>query len=191
MKKGVTSIGMEIKVSELIQLLRENTFGDFPVVDEGVDGTLVGLIARNDLLALLSRPHIFISQGEVEADERVLSYADLDLARPKDPLVGEDIGKDIKPEDLNKTIHISQYLQIAPHTILGHGSAQRAYEMFRCLGLRTLVVIDKMHRPIGIITRSQLHLLEEIGMEEEKMEMKRRETIIYNDLSKRFEGQFE
>ena len=92
---------------------------------------------------------------------------------------------------MNQYLHISPYLQIAPHIILGHASAERAYEMFRCLGLRSLLVIDKKFRPIGIITRHELALLEELGEEEHIKNEKLSESIVYTNLTPEFKSQFE
>lgn len=71
----------------------------------------------------------------------------------------------------------------------GHGSAERAYEIFRSLGLRSILVVDKHSRPIGIITRHELALLEEIGENEHKVKQKKRSTLLYSQPHK--DTQFE
>ena len=210
MKTGVISIGTEMKVSDLVSVLKRHNYSDFPVCDRDAagfgEGALVGLISRVDLLALLNRPDIFFSEEEEEQSlrltpssdthileqQRVLPYAELDRERPKLPLpTQEDIGKNLSEKQMNKYLHISPYLQIAPHIILGHASAERAYEMFRCLGLRTLLVIDKKFRPIGTITRHELALLEELGEEEHIKDEKLSESFVYTNLTPEFKNQFE
>lgn len=210
MKAGVVSIGTEMKVSDLVSVLRRHNYSDFPVCDRDAtgfgEGALVGLISRVDLLALLNRPDIFFSEEEEEQSlrmtpssdthileqQKVLPFAELDRERPKLPLPKpEDIGKHLTEKQMNTYVHISPYLQIAPHIILGHASAERAYEMFRCLGLRSLLVIDKKFRPIGIITRHELALLEEIGEEEHIKDEKLSESIVYTNLTPEFKNQFE
>jgi len=210
MKTGVISIGTEMKVSDLVSTLKRHNFSDFPVCDRDAagfgQGALVGLISRVDLLALLNRPDIFFSKEEekqslrltpssdshILEQQKVLPYAELDRERPKLPLPNsKDIGKNLGEKHMNKYIHISPYLLIAPHIILGHASAERAYEMFRCLGLRSLLVIDKKFRPIGIITRHELALLEALGEEEHIKDEKLSESIAYTNLTPGFKSQFE
>jgi hypothetical protein len=47
-----------------------------------------------------------------------------------------------------------------------HGSCERAYELFRTLGLRTLVVTNPNGVPRGIICRYDLKLLEEVNLDD-------------------------
>jgi len=198
MKTGVITIGTQVKVSDLLKLLRAHDFSDFPVVDRDAnghgEGALVGSISRVDLLALLSRPDIFFPpETESSIEDKALSFSELDSARPILPLPGleaKNIGRDLSAEDKKKYVHLSPYIQIAPHTFDGHGSAERAYEMFRCLGLRKLLVVDKRFRPIGIITRHELVLLEEIGVEKETITAKSMRSVIYTNLSD-FKDHFE
>ena len=75
--------------------------------------------------------------------------------------------------------------------ILGHGSAERAYEIFRSLGLRSILVVDKHSHPIGIIMRHELALLEEIGENEHKVEEKKIETFLYSQSQRHLNAQFE
>lgn len=189
MKTGIVTVGTQIKVSDLVKILRRNDFSDFPVVDRDAngcgEGTLVGSISRVDLIALLNRRDIFFRrEDESSIEDKSLSFSELDCARPKLPLPQpKDIGRDLTFEDERKYVHLSPYIQIAPHTFDGHGSAERAYEMFRCLGLRSLLVVDKRFRPIGIITRHELVLLEEVGMTEHTMEEIVTNSVIYTNIS--------
>ena len=59
-------------------------------------------------------------------------------------------------------ISIARQVQLSPYTFNEDGSAERAYELFRTLGLRNLIVTDLEARPIGIITRDDLKILEKI-----------------------------
>jgi len=197
-KNGIVTLGMHMHVGELIAVLQKHVFSSFPVVDSEGDGALVGQISRVDLFALLSRPDIFYAKegedvDENEDDDLTLDFAELDRARSSYAsavtMPPEEIGKDLTDEDKAKFLHLAAYLQVAPHTFDGHGSAERAYEMFRSLGLREIIVVDKTSRPIGIITRHELALLEEIG-HEHVAKKKKEEVDLYMAVSD-FDQHFE
>ena len=174
MSAGVTTIGTTMLVKDLIGVLTRHSYSDFPV--SAGDGALLGSISRVDLLALLNKRELFFAKGE---DGGLLTYDELDKARykTKGTLV-EDIKKDLSADDEEKYIYLSPYMQIAPITIHGHGSAERAYEIFRSLGIRQLLVVDKHSRPIGIIMRHELARLEEIGEDHHQIEKKQRDATI-------------
>lgn len=183
MKTRLITLGTQVKVGELVEKLNTHGFSEFPVVDSD-EGTLVGVITRVDLCALLHRWDIFYNDDEEETD-KTLSFAELDRLRRTYPVSEEkgSIGKHLSPECMGKVLHLSPYIQIAPHTFDGHGSAERAYEMFRCLGLRSLLIVDKRHRPVGVITRHELYLLEEIGHDHHEVEKKIDQAAVYTEKS--------
>lgn len=219
----VVTLSSHIKVKELVEVLREHTYEEFPVVSvEG--GALIGMISRIDCLALLTQKQIFdasvehnvlhvksvkepVEEGtrvsireasllELEsgesAEEVTLTYLELDQARPRHPNIptGDNIGADLTAQDNELYLHLAPYMQIAPITVFGHGSAERAYEIFRCLGLRSIVVVDNNSRPIGVIKRHQLALLEEVGHSEHKVARQRQKSVIYRK-GAGFRSQFE
>ena len=176
MNAGVTTIGTTMLVKDLIGVLTRHSYSDFPVVDSAGDGALLGSISRVDLLALLSNKELFFAKGE---DGGLLTYDELDKARTKSKRMSiEDIKNGLIPDEEEKYIYLSPYMQIAPITIHGHGSAERAYEIFRSLGIRQLLVVDKHSRPIGIIMRHELARLEEIGEDHHHIEKKQRDATI-------------
>jgi len=176
MSAGVTTIGTTMLVKDLIGVLTRHSYSDFPVVDSAGDGALLGSISRVDLSALLSKKELFFAKGE---DGGLLTYDELDKARTKSKgMTAGDIKKGLTADDEEKFIYLSPYMQIAPITIHGHGSAERAYEIFRSLGIRQLLVVDKHSRPIGIIMRHELARLEEIGEDHHHIEKKQRETML-------------
>ena len=211
---GVVSLKSQIKVQDLVDALREHTHSDFPVTDVE-DGSLIGMISRIDCLALLTQKRIFYSNSEepvqdgtrefIRADSMqsndsnsdsvedvTLTYLELDQARPRHPNIptGDEIGANLTAQDCQLYLHLTPYMQIAPITVHGHGSAERAYEIFRSLGLRTIVVVDNRSRPIGIIKRHQLALLEEIGHSEHKVARQKQKSFVYRKGSG-FKNQFE
>ena len=61
---------------------------------------------------------------------------------------------------------LDKYITLSPITFEEDGSAERAFELFRTLGLRQLIIIDSDKRPIGVVTRFDLKALEEEEREE-------------------------
>ena len=117
MSKNLKTVSSEMPVKDLVDILRSYDYSDFPVVDKQ-DNSLVGMISRVDLLAVLSRKSIFFSVGD---NHGVLSYSELDQARPdpRDMPTGDEIGAELTPEDELKYVYIGPYMQIAPMSIQG------------------------------------------------------------------------
>jgi len=185
MRTDFVAIPSPIKVGQLLSILKSCDDVDFPVVAHQ-GGPLVGSIERPELIALLTRREIFYNpdlEGKAEGDgEDTLTYTELDAARREARDVGPE-GIKLEAGDAEKMLRLSTYVQIAPHTFEGHGSVERAYEKFRTLGLRSLLVLDGASRPIGVISRHELHLLEEVGMAEEVVKTRRRESCHYTAIS--------
>ena len=75
----------------------------------------------------------------------------------------------VTDEDREKMVlDITPYIEIGHYTVNRYMSVHRTFELFRSLGLRDLIVTDACGRPLGVITRHDLKLLEEVGMEEEQ-----------------------
>ena len=81
MQTKLVTLSSQIKVATLVEILKEYSFSEFPVVDQDASGhgggALVGSISRVHLFALLSRRDIFFAEGE-ESD--ALTFSDLDRA---------------------------------------------------------------------------------------------------------------
>lgn len=159
----------EMKVGDLIQTLKSSSHGDFPVVDPARNNALIGSIPRERLIHLLYHKEQFRDSEESDGE-----YSNLTLSAPivlDDDLfvhghlmptleaverkIMEDGSKDM-------VISIARQVQLSPYTFNEDGSAERAYELFRTLGLRNLIVTDLEARPVGIITRDDLKILEKI-----------------------------
>jgi chloride channel 7 len=140
---------------DLLVLLRSNAHSTFPVV-EPESGMLIGLALRTTMLVLLSKKQFSKSDQEnvwFPTHVTPLTFVELNASYPEYPSLS-DIN--LTEEEGGMLLDLTPYLQIAPHCYEGHGSAERAYEMFRTLGLRSLQVVDHFHRCVGIITRHDL-----------------------------------
>mmetsp|Transcript_14649 Transcript_14649/g.21648 ORF Transcript_14649/g.21648 Transcript_14649/m.21648 type:complete len:886 (+) Transcript_14649:72-2729(+) len=183
----VVSLSSDIEVGELVSLLRSYPNSSFVVVDNQQNDSLVGMISRSDLKVILCHKKIFhtyniFDESPPPLNEKFLSYDELVKDQPFLPNL-DDIEDTLSKEDKLKFVNLTPYVQIAPHTFDGHGSAERAYEMFRTLGLHSLLVLDQMSRPIGRITRHELVLLEEIDLDDEIFLNKQRDVGNFSVIS--------
>jgi chloride channel 7 len=66
--------------------------------------------------------------------------------------------KDISLSEYDRDcfIDIRPYCDTSPHTVHETTSVNRAYEIFRTLGLRILVVVNRYNQCVGTITRDDL-----------------------------------
>ena len=60
----------------------------------------------------------------------------------------------IAAEDRDYLLDLRPYVDASAYTIRETASVQRAYRMFRTLGLRHLCVTDKRNNILGIVTRA-------------------------------------
>lgn len=178
-----------LTIESLLGVLKTYDFSDFPVIDPGCNDKLLGTISRKTLLSLLSQKSIFCKNDPRDdgsaSSKNVLTHQQVinnypEVINKTQSAVIEDVEKELSREEKSNSLHITPYVQIAPHTFDGHGSAERAYEMFRTLGLRNLLVLDNMSRPIGNISRHELVLLEEMNMSEERFITKHEHMGVYN-----------
>ena len=70
-------------------------------------------------------------------------FDDQDLSRRR----GDGLQVDLRP-----------YMDTSPFSVLETFSIQRAYNLFRSMGLRHLPVVDKCNRVVGILTRKDLQV---------------------------------
>lgn len=69
-----------------------------------------------------------------------------------------------------KVLDVTPYIEIGHYTVNQFVSVHRAFQLFRSLGLRDLIVTDAFGRPVGVITRHDLKLLEDVGIDKEQYE---------------------
>jgi hypothetical protein len=178
MSQANVSLHPEMKISTLIDILRGvgGANYEYQVTSPLHDEALIGTIRKSHILYLLQNKQIFYTLNESDAHStthnnrrpgKALKYDVLLKDDPRVPSL-DRIEQDLNHDDLNKYVDLSPYLQIAPHTVDGHCSAERAYESFRMIGLRSLLVLGPNYKPMGVIKRSDLFILEDCSIEEDK-----------------------
>ena len=106
--------------------------------------------------------------GEVEGEESPanlegiadLSYDQFEFDRLEE-VSDTELFNHFREEDRSEFMSLAKYMTLSPITFEEDGSAERAFELFRTLGLRQLVVVDNDKIPIGVVTRFDLKVLED------------------------------
>eukprot|EP00937_MAST-01D_sp_MAST-1D-sp2_P008133 g8133.t1 len=117
------------------------------------DRTLEGTILRKTLCVLLQRG--MFSGWRTGTSESMLSWSELETIYPRFPRI-EDIK--LSSADYDCWMNLTPYINCSPYTISEVASVPRCYRLFRGLGLRCLVVVDKVNQVAGMITRKDLLL---------------------------------
>ncbi|TYZ57389.1 hypothetical protein PybrP1_008345, partial [[Pythium] brassicae (nom. inval.)] len=176
MSAPAVTVGQIAKAGEVFDILKETTHGGFPVViprresdeeDAAATGAarkkqrFAGVINRRHLCVLLQRKDFFIEKptpftrkpaGDTTLlynDQYALSYRDIESNYPRYPTIHE-----IKLDDDERDLwmDLTPYMNPTPHTT----PVPRAFRLFRSLGLRHLIVLNRRNEVRGIITRKDL-----------------------------------
>ncbi|KNC46889.1 chloride channel 7 [Thecamonas trahens ATCC 50062] len=150
-----------VRVRDVVVLLESNTHGAFPLcgIDENglPSDQFVGIILRHEIITLLKRRAFVDYANAVRSHVDWLDFVD-DYPRYPDIV---DIRADIFDEDMDKFMNLSPYMNPAPITTQPVAAATAVFRLFRGLGLRHMVVVDRMRRIMGIVTRHDLVHLED------------------------------
>ena len=115
-----------------------------------------------------------LSDCRIECEERsvlpegpTLSYDEIEFDRLEN-ISDADLFQHYAREERLLYVSLDKYITLSPIVFEEDGSAERAFELFRTLGLRQLIIIDSDKRPIGVVTRFDLKALEEEEREEQE-----------------------
>ena len=167
MSTPLVSLQPELLVKDAINYLEQYEFADFPVVDPKRNFVLLGIISRSILLQILNHKELFYKKEQKNNHKAfTFEYMREQLQR-KNKMPSIQTIKDYIDDNedlLSSMIHITPYINITHYTFDRLGSAERAFEIFRTLGLRSLIVTGELEkRPLGVITRKDLYMLQEFG----------------------------
>lgn len=142
-------------VADVIQTISTNCHNGFPVVNiDNSQPLLIGLILRQQLLILLKyraykHPPPTTSKQMCECYETYMREARAHLSL-------NNIIADVDPYFYEEELDLTPYYNLFPPTITSDTPMIKTYELFRSLGMRHLVVINKHYEPVGMITRKDL-----------------------------------
>ena len=145
------------RVGRVLDTLRAAGHNLFPLLE--ADHTVFGTVQRDTLCALLSL-RAFSQGTNVDTDvasdvpqSPLIPYRELERFFPAYP----DIDSlDISREERQRWVDLRPYCNTAPFPIHEAASVPRTYRLFRLLGMRHLLVVDRRGHLVGIITRHDL-----------------------------------
>jgi len=156
-------IHLRENVIRLSELLLNTSYGGFPVVRRAANGEEIffGFINRLQLMVLLKNRDLFSNSTSVDNDydiDEAVDYPLLTLDKLENPRTMENLlmSYALSEELKDVSINLEPYVNQSAVSIQGKFSLNRAYIIFRTLGLRHMTVTDEMNRVIGIITRKDL-----------------------------------
>ncbi|KAM4027303.1 chloride channel protein D-like [Anomaloglossus baeobatrachus] len=156
-----TVIHLRESVSVLAELLNTTSHNGFPVIyspTAGQDEVFLGTISRLELYMLLSNSQIFQIQEDNNPCAAVLQYQEVTVEKlPDQARMNTLLNKySTDPQYQQLFINLEPYINKSAVAVQAHFSLQRAYVVFRTLGLRHLTVVDLHNRAVGMITRKDL-----------------------------------
>jgi chloride channel 7 len=156
------------QVGSLLEVVISHTCEeDFVVMDDSTR-SMIGIIARDDILVLLSHAELLYSVDDPNHVPKALRYEEFQARRREPAEVArtrlQSIRDNLTEEQCEMFLDLTPYISIAPYQLETHASCERAYELFRILGLRLLVVTSPKGIPKGVIRRDDLKLLEEFNV---------------------------
>ena len=160
MESDVVTLREVDRVGRVYHILKTTKHNGFPVVNE--NGILRGFILRKTLATLLklkafsspSSATTTTEGGLIQlAPTATVFYDTVERNYPDYPTV--DDARITKGETL-LWIDLRSYYDASPYTIGQRASVQRAYRLFRTMGLRHLVVTDSDNKVVGVVTRQDI-----------------------------------
>ena len=158
MKRDVVTFTSFMRVWDIVETLQETSHNGFPVISFN-DKTFKGMIMRQQLEVILWNVHWTRKPQDVVSYNRMREIEDRIFV---DRLSGIP---PLSAKMMKKHIDISHYIDMSTYAIQEATSLSRTYHMFRTLGLRHLVVVNRCNLVVGIITRKDLvadYMLERI-----------------------------
>lgn len=160
------------KVGVIVDMLTSCDHSCFPVVDTNDKDILFGTIHRHILCTLLDKRAYGIPAEDADSvdagvmhsnhvqlkpyDKKyvpLLQWSEVEKEYPRYPSV-TDI--EVFEADRELLVDLRPYANTAPYSIQETASVQRAYNLFRSLGLRFLVVVNRYNQCVGTISRDDL-----------------------------------
>ncbi|KAJ1434290.1 chloride channel [Ochromonadaceae sp. CCMP2298] len=144
-----------MKVGDIYDVLEKAKHNCYPIVASDENNQLLGTVLRKTICSLLR--HKAFARGEQDSpDLRItplVAWSTLECIYPHYPDLDQ---LSLSDQDRNCWLDLRPYLDASPYVINEHSSVQRAYRLFRTIGLRHLLVINTKNQLLGIVTRADL-----------------------------------
>lgn len=142
---------------DLLHLVQSNSHSGFPVLEDlendATGERMVGFVLRNTIVTVVSR----ILRGGLDQDPIMAKDFTTSLNSKRVLLpVQNKLNGLVAAFGADKTVDMGPYIDRSTLTVQTGFPMSKVYTLFRALGLRHLVVVDRLGRPAGIITRKEL-----------------------------------
>lgn len=181
MSSGCVTMQPMMRVGALQSILSSCDHDCFPVVDPQRGDILVGTILRRTICVLLKHQAWFPEDAMHCDDDLDMSKANLAKKKPSAwawrsqkqgkssafPVGWDEIGQlyprfpeiwqvRITPQERELVVDLRPYINSGAYVVHHTASVNRAYRLFRTMGLRHLPVTDLHNRVVGMITRKDM-----------------------------------
>jgi len=162
MQADVRIVRVKESVRLLANLLLDTNHGAFPVVsnDEGMERTYLGIISRLELTILLTKTENF-DPKEIEQedmDRLRISYPEYSSTKLKNAETANMVLNKYSNNMVYKNVFVNlqPYVNVSAPSVPHNFCLRRTYVMFTALGIRHLIVTDRLNQVVGIITRKDI-----------------------------------
>jgi len=157
------------RLSDIVDMLTGCYHNGFPVVDEllvpdqdskdaehQTHGFFLGTILRYQLMVILKQQGWGTRSGlDLATSQRTIDDTVFSVEHPHH-INMDDLDLPTHEERQNLWIDLRPYMNMHPYTLTPHTTIQRAYTLFRGLGLRHVPILNTSHHIVGFVTRKEL-----------------------------------
>ena len=156
MSRDVKSMEEIVSVGCAYDLLISTRHQCFPIVENSDNRLFYGTISRRVICSLIKHKSFCTTAPETQPAKfasPLLSWEIIERAYPHYPKIS-----DLRVSEKERTLFLDlrPYIDVSAYTLSEQATVQRTYRMFRTLGLRHLIVVDRNNRLKGIVTRANL-----------------------------------
>ncbi|CEF62539.1 CBS domain and Chloride channel, voltage gated family and Chloride channel, core domain-containing protein [Strongyloides ratti] len=166
MRPDVVAVQKKEKVKRLLEILKTTSHHGFPVlnrIDPGLNrydlpcyGNVEGLVLRTHIKIILAKKHFYKDYGctVLTNGAEKINLKDLSDEYSHNRF---DINKlKLSRREEECYVDFSDVMHSSPHRVPINASLETIFRLFRGLGLRYLLVVDKTNKLRGIITRKDV-----------------------------------
>ncbi len=146
------------QVSRVLDVMLAHEHHCFPLLED--DHTVFGSISRDTLCVLLHLKAFAAADAVPDKtsplpQSPVLPYGEVEQFFPNFP-TADAVAEGLTKDERTRWVDLRPYCNTAPFFVTEATSVPRAYRLFRSLGLRHLLVLNRRGQLVGLVTRHDL-----------------------------------
>lgn len=148
MSRRIVAFYRVVKVGQLYQMLQSTAHSAFPIVEfigSGADelATLNGIILRHQLVMILRNQAYGPKRADGSVNAPRMTFEDFRSEYPRYPDVADIT---VPPSDYDMYIDLKPYMNPSPYVVVQESTLSRIFRLFRTMGLRHLIVVNKFNQ---------------------------------------------